>query len=116
MQGAKVLADEPELFSEALLVEGGFTEFTPVVAGAWSKGGGKRALLACGIASCPSEWRRAEQALRQAGIESRVLDARTGRHNLDGEMMKALRAAFPWLVRDDPRWRAFVAARDAGAP
>jgi predicted esterase len=115
MHGAQVLADEPKLFSAALLVEGGYSELTTFVANTWSKGAGRRALLACGSPSCPAEFGRAEKSLRNAGIETRVLDARTGRHNLDGEMMKALRGALPWLVRDDPRWAPFVSTGNGGA-
>jgi hypothetical protein len=33
-----------------------------------------------------------------------LLDANTGRHNLDGPMMTALHDAWPRLVAGDPRW------------
>jgi hypothetical protein len=33
-----------------------------------------------------------------------MLDANTGRHNLDGPMMQALRDAWPRLVAGDARW------------
>jgi len=116
-QGAQVLADEPKLFSAALLVEGGVDELTPFVANTWAHGAGTRALLVCGIASCRTAFGPTESALRRAGIETLVVDTRTGRHNLDGEMTRALRRALPWLVRDDPRWKGFVdATLDAGAP
>jgi hypothetical protein len=37
----------------------------------------------------------------------KILDAHTGRHNLDGVMVDALKEAWPWLVAGDPRWDGF---------
>ena len=69
--------------------------------------GGKRVLLACGQAECIRRFRSAESAFTSAGVAVKVLDAHTGRHNLDGIMVDALKEAWPWLIAGDPRWDGF---------
>jgi predicted esterase len=104
MHGAKVLAAHASTFPVALLIEGGYAEITQALAALYAEQGGKRVMLACGQAACRPSFRAAERALRRAGIEVLLLDAGTGRHNLDGAMTRALRDAWPKLVAGDPRW------------
>jgi predicted esterase len=105
--GSKVLVDEPGQFPVALLIEGGYTELTPEWARRYAGGGGRRVMLGCGQPACPARFAPAARALVAAGIDVRILDARTGRHNLDGAMMTALHDAWGWLVADDARWRGW---------
>jgi len=104
IHGAKLLAAHASTFPVALLIEGGYTEITPALAARYAEQGGKRVMLGCGQAACRPSFQAAERALRRAGIEVMLLDAGTGRHNLDGPMMRALRDAWPQLVAGDPRW------------
>jgi hypothetical protein len=104
IHGAEVVASHGDLFPVALLIEGGYTQITFQLASRYAKSGGKRILLGCGQPGCPSSFSAAERALRGAGIDEKLLDAKTGRHNLDGPMMQALHDAWPWLVAGDPRW------------
>lgn len=107
IHGVKVLTDEAATFPVALLIEGGYAELTPAAARAYRAHGGQRVLLGCGQADCARRFRNAESALSSAGVEVKVLDARTGRHNLDGAMIDALKDAWPWLVAGDPRWEGY---------
>ena len=107
MQGVKVLTDEASTFPVAVLIEGGYRELTPAAARAYRAQGGKRVLLACGQAGCAARFRGAESALAAVGIEVKILDAHTGRHNLDGAMVSALHGAWPWVIAGDPRWAGY---------
>jgi len=111
--GAQLLAAQASTFPVALLIEGGYAQITPALAARYAEQGGKRVMLGCGQAACRPSFRAAERALRRAGIEVMVLDARTGRHNLDGPMMQALRYAWPKLVAGDSRWDALRAVAPA---
>jgi predicted esterase len=104
IHGVKVLTEQASTFPVALLIEGGYTELTPAAARTYRAHGGKRVLLACGQAECTRRFRTADSALSSAGVEVELLDAHTGRHNLDGAMVEALKQAWPWLVAGDPRW------------
>jgi hypothetical protein len=103
-RGAKVVADHAATFPIALLIEGAYSELTPGLCRQFAAGGGRRVMLGCGQAGCKARFAVAERALQSAGIEVRILDAQTGRHNLDGAMMHALHDAWPWLVAEDSRW------------
>jgi predicted esterase len=107
IHGAKVVADEPTTFPTALFIEGGYKEIDLALARRYANNGGKRVMLACGQTACPALFAGAERALSTAGIEVQLVNAHTGRHNLDGPMMHALREAWPWLVAGDPRWAGF---------
>jgi hypothetical protein len=100
-----VIADRGAMFPVALLSEGAYADITPALSQRYAAAGGRRVLLGCGQAGCKARFAGAAQSLRAAGIEVRILDAQTGRHNLDGPMMRALHDAWPWLVAGDPRWR-----------
>ncbi|HEY3592471.1 MAG TPA: hypothetical protein VGL13_01300 [Polyangiaceae bacterium] len=104
--GASVIAQRAAMFPVALLIEGAYPQITPALAREYARGGGRRVMLGCGQLGCKQQFSAAFAALRGAGIDVRILDAHTGRHNLDGAMMEALRDAWPWLVSDDPRWPA----------
>jgi predicted esterase len=106
IRGAKLIADRASTFPVALLIEGAYADITPELASKYARNGGRRVLLGCGQAACPTWFAAAERALRTAGVEARIVDAHTGHHNLDGPMMRALHDVWPWLVSDDPRWTA----------
>ena len=103
-RGARVIAGRAATFPVALLIEGAYAELTPELCRQYAAGGGRRVMLGCGQAGCKARFAGAERALRAAGIDVKILDAQTGRHNLDGAMMRELHDAWPWLVSDDPRW------------
>ncbi len=104
IHGAKVIATDGAMFPTALLIEGGYSELTPALAHTYAKSGGKRVMLGCGQPGCRASFAPARRALEQAGIDVFMLDANTGRHNLDGPMVQALRDAWPRLVAGDARW------------
>jgi len=104
--GVAVVVNRPAMYPAALFIEGGYSQISPGFARRYSEGGGRRIMLGCGQANCPARFASAAASLRAAGIEVRILDGHTGRHNLDGEMMQALQGAWPWLIDGDPRWNA----------
>jgi predicted esterase len=104
IHGAKIIASHADDFPLALLIEGAYTELTPELARAFAERGGKRVMLGCGQSGCRASFAAAQRALERAGIEVLLLDANTGRHNLDGAMMQALHDAWPRLVSGDSRW------------
>ena len=86
--GMAVVVHRPAMYPAALFIEGGYSLMSPALALSYAKGGGRRVMLGCGQANCPARFASAAASLRAAGIEVRILDAHTGRHNLDGEMMQ----------------------------
>jgi len=111
IHGVKVIAENASLFPTALLIEGGYSEFTSLLASAYAQGGGKRIMLGCGKPACRPSFAATQRALERAGVEVLLLDTKTGRHNLDGPMMKALRDAWPRLVAGDARWLGLEARK-----
>jgi predicted esterase len=109
---APILARGGGWCPRALLCEGAYDALDRTFARAFAHAGGTRLLLACSQPYCAQAFGRREATLRQAGIDVRTVYSGGRTHNLDGEMVSTLREAWPWLVRDDERWAAYVAGRE----
>jgi hypothetical protein len=97
-----------QTYPRALLIEGAYREFTPGLARRYAASGGKRVLLLCAAKRCQGVFGGTASALREAGIETKMVGAGTRRHNLDGEMTRAIRSEWPWLVEGLPSWEPYL--------
>lgn len=96
--GVPFLRKHARRFPRAVLVEGGFDNWSLVAARDYSRGGGRRVLFACGQASCRPKSQRARRTLERAGIEARVAyDAPAG-HAYDGPVADAVAQNLDWLL------------------
>lgn len=107
IQGALVVVLHPQLFSRAVLVEGGngfFNEWSPFAARRYARGGGERVLFGCGSSYCVRAAARCADYLEGAGVGTRVVHAEGAGHSYGPSMEAKLREHFAWVVADDPRW------------
>jgi hypothetical protein len=112
--GAWIVRERAADFPLVTLVEGGHGGTgQPGFAEQFSTGGGKRMLFACSTPGCAGLYKGPRDGLLRAGVEARIFDAGPVGHNLNGEVIAAMKAPFAWLVRDDPRWWGLPALRDA---
>jgi predicted esterase len=92
---------------QAVLCEGAYDAMGKSFAHGFTASGGRRILLGCSQPYCAKIFGEREGVLRGAGIDVRTVYSGGRTHNLDGEMVSTLRQAWPWLVRDDPRWSSY---------
>lgn len=104
IMGALFAAKRPERFPRLILIEGGFDEWDVPTATAFGAGGGKRVLLACGIAHCLRGARRSLGWLRRAEVPSRIEHVPGGGHTYGGSVGKKVAEALGWALEGDPRW------------
>jgi predicted esterase len=93
---------------QAVLCEGAYDAVGKSFAEAFGASGGRRILLGCSQPFCAKVFASREANLRGAGIDVRTVYSGGRTHNLNGEMVSTLRKAWPWLVRDDPRWSSYL--------
>ncbi|MDB4998042.1 MAG: hypothetical protein JWM74_5474 [Myxococcaceae bacterium] len=98
-----MIARHPERFPRVVLAEG-TTAWTAATARAFAAAGGKRVLYICGQPGCVTASNAASVLLEQAGIATKIVYAKGGDHAIQGPVAEQLRAAFPWITADDPRW------------
>jgi predicted esterase len=106
IMGALIAQDRAPLFERLILVEGGYDEWN--VSGARRLGPKARVLFACGQEYCASRARRSMGWLARAGIPARLEHAPRGGHTYAGQVGERVRAALPWLLDGDARFRATV--------
>jgi hypothetical protein len=94
----------------AALCEGAYEALGERFGRAFLAWGGRRILLGCSQPHCAKAFRQREEELRQTGIEVRTVFSGERVHNLNGEMVRTLNEAWPWLVQDDERWSSYVSA------
>jgi predicted esterase len=105
-----LLAKQGSTFPRVLLLEGAFHEWTPALARSFVESGGERVMLVCAGSDCSGSFGAAKRDLERAGAAVEIVGAGTGRHNLDGPMMKVLASHWAWLVEGDARWARWRAA------
>ena len=108
---APILARSSGFCPQAALCEGAYDALDRSFARGFVGSGGRRMLLGCSQPYCAKVFREREAPLSAAGIDVRIVDSGGRTHNLNGEMVSALREAWPWLVRDDERWLPYLAER-----
>jgi predicted esterase len=102
--GVGIVAGDAERFPRAVLIEGGQSGWTQTRAKSYAASGGRRVLFACGQKSCQAEAKGTERLLGRAGVETRSVYGGEVGHAYDGPVADEVARAWPWLVRDDPRW------------
>lgn len=102
--GVHLLAERGELFSRALLIEGGWDRWTPEHARAYREKGGERVLFACGETTCPREARATAARLTAGGLLAEVVVGEGEGHRYGGHVTEAIEARFAWLTAGDERW------------
>ena len=112
--GAWIVRERAADFPLVTLVEGGHGGTgQPGFAESFAAHGGKRMLFACSTPGCAGLYARPRDGLQRAGVEARIFDAGPVGHNLNGQVVAAMKAPFAWLVRDEPRWAGLPALREA---
>jgi predicted esterase len=91
-------------YEAVALVEGAYEDIDAAFANKLAKAGPRKVLLACSTGNCDARFAAAKATLARAKIDVRVHDAGRHGHNLNGEVMAAMREPFSWMVKDDPRW------------
>lgn len=105
-----ILTSEKHAYPYAVLAEGGQEKWTRTAIRAWRNVGGTRVLLVCSTRGCEGMTRPLVPRFEAEGIEARFVSAGNVGHLVDQRVIDAIRPEFPWLVRDDPRWRGLGAA------
>lgn len=112
----RALLDEARAYPRVALAEGGYALLQD---GRFLRRlkdhGTERALVVCGSPACFTTARRAESALKRAGLEARVAGDAVAGHNLNQRMQVALRAAWPAFVDGLPNWVGFPRYLEARA-
>jgi len=102
--GVAIATRDPDAFRAMVLVEGGHDRWNHASARAFAKGGGSRVLFACGQPGCMGAAKRAAAALDAAGVETKLVERKGVGHSYSGPLAEEVKAAFDWVVEDDPRW------------
>lgn len=110
--GALALAEEGDLFSRLLLVEGGYADWYEALVHRFKNSGGQAIALICGTKSCHEHARAAAPRFQHAGLEFRTATAHAAGHRPDGEVEKHTILALPFLFSTDPRWAAALSKLD----
>ena len=105
IMGAGMIAPHGAYFPHLVLIEGGYEYWSPQKAQQFKASGGRRVVFVCGTPWCRDHAQQPAQWLVQAGVEARVEFALAG-HTPSGPVMRVTRAALPWLLAGDARWRS----------
>jgi predicted esterase len=96
------------VFPMIALDEGGYAQASDFGA-TFVRGGGRRALLSCSTFGCENDFSASERTLARSGVDVRVSKLGPFGHTMNGRATSALREQWKWLVRDDDRWKPWLA-------
>jgi len=102
--GAGLLRRHAAQFPRAILIEGGFENWTPTTAAAFAKQGGQRLLFACGQSWCVQKTKAPASNLTAAGIVLRMVSAPREGHTYEGGVHEKVANEIAWLFEGDARW------------
>ncbi len=105
IEGVPYIARDPARFSRAALVEGGHDAWSDATIKAFSEGGGRRILFACGQVGCNEDAKRVAAKLEKSNVETRVIYVPGEGHSYGGKVAEKLKDEWNWLVEGDERWR-----------
>lgn len=105
--GALAVAPSGDVFSELLLVEGGFADWSTALVNQFKKSGGRAVLFVCGTQHCRDLARGAVIRFKQADIDAAVTWANGAGHRPDGPVEQRTLEALPLLLKRDARWTGF---------
>ena len=105
IMGAAVLVRNPGRFPRALLIEGayGYGLWTADMGARYRRQGGERVLFVCGGWYCADQARTSAGTIEGRGARTRVVKG-SGGHTYGGDVARAAREAFPWLIEGDARF------------
>jgi hypothetical protein len=116
IHGARIVTQDPARYPLVVVGEGGYDLWTAEAIARFARGGGRRVLFVCSTLACEEATRAALRrfqstqadggAVASQAVETRLVSAGAIGHLVDGRVVDAIRPAFPWLVRDDPRYAA----------
>lgn len=98
----------PELAKDlplALLIEGGYGQWTVSQAQRFQRAGGRRAFISCGTRTCDRGAERSVRWLTQAGVEAASKTATGAGHSPGGAVGAAAVEGLLWLTRDERDWQ-----------
>jgi predicted esterase len=106
--GALAFAQNGEIFSQLLLVEGGYADWSSTLITQFQKTGGKAVLFVCGTQSCHDQASAAARRFAQVQIRVKVSWAHRAGHRPDGPVGETMADDLSFLLADDPRWQGFT--------
>ena len=106
--GALAFAGHGELFSQLILIEGGYKDLTRGLAERYVHSGGTGALFVCGTKACHDQAQSKLAVFKQLGLTVEVHYAPGAGHRPDGAVTRALLKALPRLLATDPRFNGLV--------
>lgn len=106
----RVLRDHPEIFSRAVLTEGGQSVFEEhALVRAWSTDA-HRVLLTCSQPGCAAHLEPSKRALTNAGVEVAIDFPGPWGHSMPPAVREAIHARLPWLVQGLEGWKGYETA------
>lgn len=115
--GALAFAEHGELFSQLVLVEGGFADWSDALISRFRATGGGGVLFICGTKQCATQATSAAGRFVAHGLKSSAFWAKGAGHIPDGAVGQTLSEHLGFLLDLDPRWQGFTPNReDYSAP
>ncbi len=115
--GALAFAQHGQLFSQLLLVEGGYADWSQALVTQFQQSGGKAVLFVCGTKPCATKAEGAVHRFTASGLDAKLAWAKGAGHVPNGAVGQALSNSLGFLLADDPRWQGFTPnADDYSAP
>lgn len=115
--GALAFAQHGQLFSQLLLVEGGYADWSQALVTQFQQSGGKAVLFVCGTKPCATKAEGAVHRFTTSGLKAKLTWSKGAGHVPNGAVGQALSNSLGFLLADDPRWQGFTPnADDYSAP
>jgi predicted esterase len=105
--GALAFGESGGLFSQLVLVEGGFADWSQALVNRFRETGGKSVLFVCGTKQCATQAAGAVHRFVSSGLGAKSVWARGAGHVPDGAVGQALSNDLGFLLEADPRWQGF---------
>jgi hypothetical protein len=107
--GVSVVTADPSRFPRAIMIEGGVTDWSRGRIRRFATSGGKRVLLACGLARRVGQAEPIARAMAAEHLGAKVIFGKNEAgdeygHGYDGPVADAVGAELGWLLEGDPRW------------
>ncbi len=99
--GVLATAEHGDWFPRMLLVEGGFENWSALLAKKYADSGGRRVLFVCGTERCRKRGALSVALLRQHHVQAQLRVAPGAGHRPDGPVAQQVRDGMPWLLADD---------------
>jgi predicted esterase len=111
--GALAVAPSGDVFSDLLLVEGGFADWSTALVNQFKRSGGRAVLIVCGTQHCRDLARGAVARFTSLGVDAKAVWASGAGHRPDGPVEQRTLDALPFLLQRDERWKGFSVGPDS---